>query len=136
MTCEEHINLLYTNGIWSTRKSSIPDLIDPSIAITIGGYLVALSTTGDKLKKVDKPDLSVFMDLGLHADAFVPSPTVLNQPVKDLQSRCDEIGLVPFSEPTPLHVLMAEFARTPPEVYRRTLVAWLRQYAERLPQVG
>ncbi len=84
LTCKKHINLLHTNRIWSTRKSGIPDLMDPSIAITIGSYLVALSTTGDKLEKVDEPNLSVFIDLGLHADAFVPSPTVLNQPMKDL----------------------------------------------------
>ncbi len=110
--------------------------MDPSIVITIGGYLVALSVAGDKLKKTDEPIQNVFKDPGLHAEAFVPSPTIFNQPVKDLQSRCNEIGLVPFGEPALLHILMAEFARTPPETYRETLVAWLRQYAGMLPQVG
>ena len=125
LTCEQHINLIYANGIWSMRRSGILNLMDPSIAITIGGYLVAMSEVGDKLKKKDESIQNSFTDPRLEAGAFVLSLAVLNQPVKDLQSRCDEIGLVPFGELALLHVLIAEFARTPQETYRETLVAWL-----------
>ncbi len=36
-----HINLIHTNGIWSTRCSGVPDLWDPAIVFVIGHYLAA-----------------------------------------------------------------------------------------------
>ena len=106
-----HLNIIHSNGVWTTR-TGIPNLQDLSVAITLGGFLVVTEVLVNTLKKKMKDcDSNVFLDHMQVYQNFVLSPVVLNQPVQDLQSQCDEIGLVPFGEAMPLHVLLAEFAR-------------------------
>ena len=37
-----HLNLIYANGIWMTRRNAIPDLCDPVIILAIGHFMAAL----------------------------------------------------------------------------------------------
>ena len=65
----------------------IPNLQNPSVAITLGGFLVATEVVDGTLKKKMKDcDSNVFLDPRHVYQNFVPSPVVLNQPVQDLQS--------------------------------------------------
>ena len=129
LVCERHVNLIHANGIWTTRHTGVLDLCDPAIAITIGGFLVALVYESEKTqKKIQDLPQSPFKDPKVNCRAFVPSPAVLNQPVKKLKEWCDEIGLVTFGESSPLHALLAEFAYLPIGSYRPLLISWIHQY--------
>ena len=131
-----YLNIIHSNGVWTTRRTGIPNLQDLSVAITLGGFLVATEVQVDFMKeKVKVGDSNIFLDPIQVYQNFVPSPVVLNQPVQDLQLRCDEIGLVPFGEAMPLHVLLAEFARFHVSEYHAQLVAWLHQYRSSLNSV-
>ncbi len=133
LVCEAHVNLIHANGIWTTRCTGVPDLHDPAIAITIGGFLVACMTEGDKaMKKKQDLSQSPFQDPIVHYKDFVPSPAVLNQLVKNLKEQCDEIGLVTFGELLPLHVLLAEFAHLPIAQYRPLLISWICQHVSEI----
>lgn len=48
-------------------------------------------------------------------DSFVPSPSLLNQPVKDVQEKCEEVGIVPFGMAVPLQDLLADVLQLPHE---------------------
>ena len=87
LAADIHLNIIHSNGVWTTRKTGIPNLQDPSVAITLGGFLVATEVVDGTLKKKMKDcNSNVFLDPRHVYQNFVPSPVVLNQPVQDLQS--------------------------------------------------
>ena len=135
LTTRTHLNIIHVNGVWTTRMAGIPDLQDPSIAVTLGGFLVVTEAATDAKKKKKIDNLDNFSDPRQVCQNFVPSPIVLNQLVQDLQSQCDDIGLVPFGESTPLYVLLAEFVRLSIAEYHPQLVAWLQHFRSSLNPV-
>ncbi len=68
-------------------------------------------------------------------DRFAVVPDVLNKPVKNVQEKCEEIGLILFGEEVALTVLLAELLHIPHDQYRLLLVEWLQLYEAMLPQV-
>ncbi len=134
-----HLNLIHANGIWTMRRSTIPDLWDPVIVFALG-YFMAMPEVGvpdpDTDKKVDSLEVDLhFGDLWQVLDNFVPSPPKLNRPVQDLSACCDEVGLVPFGEPTCIQDLLADLVPLPQSEYQQSFVTWLRHCAVHLPPV-
>ncbi len=110
-----HINLIHTNGIWSTRCSGVPDLWDPAIVFVIGHYLAALAvqmhkeegtvkTAGKTLDESLMNRFTMPMDI---LECFVPRPPTLNRPVQSMADKCEEFGLAVFGEVVPMQDLLA-----------------------------
>ena len=83
----------------------------------------------------EKPPLSEamhypeqFSDPLDNLDHFVPSLPNLNHPVKSLEDKCNEIGLITFGEPVPLQELLADLVQLPSVSYRLSLMSWLHTH--------
>ena len=100
---DQHLNVIHRNGIWCTRHSYIPNLEDAVIILILGSYLASppVSTVNKCPKSGVKWGLQNFFD------QLVPSPFVLNHPVRDVSMRCDEIGLTWTGDPVPLQQILA-----------------------------
>ena len=121
----------------------MPNLQDPVVVLTLGAVLVAPSAVGDGCKK-EKPvqvDHLFYVTIqnmpapDMILERFAVVPDVLNKPVKNIQEKCEEIGLVLFGEEAPLNVLLAELLCILYDQYQLLLVEWLQFYERLLPQV-
>ncbi len=81
-----HLNLIHLNGIWSTRRSGIPDLHDTVIVFVLDYYLAVPSVqlvkgmcNKDKLSTSEnRLELDCFSDPLDYLEQFVLSPPNLN----------------------------------------------------------
>ena len=92
-----HLNLIHTNGIWSTRCSGVPDLQDPAIVFVIGHYLATpaiqilkeedtVKTAG---KTLDESLMNQFANPSDVLEYFVPRLPTMNRPVCSVADKCD-----------------------------------------------
>ncbi len=137
------MNLIHSNGIWSTRRSSIPNLCDPMIIFVLDYYLAVPSVHIDvgvcKKDKLSMPGTVYhpkhFGDPLDNLDHFVPSLPNLNYPIKSLEDKCNEISLVTFGNPVLLQELLADLVQVLHESYRASLMSWLHMHQINLPPI-
>ena len=95
---DQHLNIIHGNRIWCTRHLCIPNLEDIVIILILGSYLAS-----PPVSVVNKcPKSGVKWGLQNFFDQWVLSPFVLNCPIRDVSTRCDEIGLMQTGDPVPL----------------------------------
>ncbi len=122
---DQHLNIVHGNGIWCTRYSCILNLEDTVIVLILGSYLASPS-----MSTVNKcPKSGVKWGLQNFFDKLVPSPFVLNHPVRDISTRCDKIGLTQTGDPMPLQQLLAGIMHG---AYRDDLADWIIEYKSHL----
>ena len=105
-----HINLIHTNGIWSTRCSGILDLWDPAIVFVLSHYLatptVHLCKDESVVKRTEKTlDESMLSRFAIPAnviECFVLRLPTLNRLVCSVADKYEEFGLAVFGETIPL----------------------------------
>ncbi len=117
----------------------MPNLQDPVIVLTLSAVLAAPSVVGDGQEK-EKSEQFYDAIQNMPApdailDRFAVVPDVLNKLVKNIQEKCEEIGLALFGEEVALTVLLAKLLRIPHDQYWLLLVEWLQFYEKLLPQV-
>ncbi len=121
----QHLNLVHGDGIWCMRRSCIPNLEDSVVVLVLGSYLASPAMTTIRAR----PKSCVKWGLLDFAETLVPSPFVLNQPVKSVNEWCDEVGLLACGEPEPLQQLLANVMKGP---YREDLANWILEYKSHL----
>ena len=120
----KHINLVDGNGVWTTRHTAIPDLLDAAIVFMLTGYLFSPSVgaaTKSQQAHVAWPSPADFLVLSL----MVPYLCVFNDPVRDMMDWCSDMDLQLCTELTPIHMLLQEVIG---EQYHTDLAAWLIEY--------
>ncbi len=101
----QHLNIVHSNGIWTTRRSVIPDLHDLVLVLTLTGYLFGLSV--EKTKEWERGSTGLIWPLLVDGLLdMIPVPFVLNQPIKDLQEWCQEMDLAPDGHPELIHNIL------------------------------
>ncbi len=138
-----HLNLIHSNGIWSTRRSSIPDLCNPVIIFVFDHYLAAPGIhmvmgecEKDKLSTLETVyHPKCFGDPLDNLDHFIPSLPNLNHPIKSLEDKCDEISLITFGDPALLQELLADLVQVSHKSYRASLMSWLHMHQANLPPI-
>lgn len=63
---------------------------------------------------------------------FTCQPFALRHPVRDVVSRCNDIGITTMGSPRPMQHLLAELCGLPTIQYRIHLVAWLKKNIHKL----
>ncbi len=125
--CQEHLNLVHGNGVWTTRTTGMPDLHDVVIVLTLDKFLASphvcvVQQLSKSAVKWGLPDS--------WASDFVQTPCVLNSPICDLDLHLAEIGLVPSAAgPQPLHQILATLMGGD---YHDDVADWILEYKSSL----
>ncbi len=117
-----HINVVHRDGIWTMHCMAIPDLQDLTMVFILGYYM---ATSGSPSTKSSKKLTHNWLEYQDSLPHMVPYPCVLNKPVVDLISSCDEIGLEPEGELLPLSDVLSQIAG---EKYHDDLVTSIQMY--------
>ncbi len=121
----QHLNIVHGNGIWCTQHSCIPNLEDAVVILILCSFMAS-----PPMSKVNThPKSGVKWGLQNFTDRLVPSPFILNHPVKDIHARCNEIGLTWTGDPVPLQQLLAGIMYSS---YREDLTDWIMEYKSHL----
>lgn len=118
----QHVNVVHSDGVWTTRRSVIPDLHDPTIVLMLNSYLFSPAVSRVQEKHVTH--LAWPTPAELISD-LVPFMCMLNSPVKDIQTHCYEMDLASCGTLETLHVLLQNLMGGP---YHDDLMAWLQEY--------
>ena len=131
---KQHVNLIHTSRIWTSRHSEITVLTDASILMIIGCFLVT-SKIEQLLIKDDPMYAKMFSNPQLAQTSFVEHPSALSDPVIDLKARMEEIGLEGSGGVQPLQDILAELWECETSVFRVQLCNWLQYWSSDLPIV-
>ena len=101
------------------HPTAIPDLQDPTVVFILGYYMAASGCPSSKSSKKSMQNWLEYHDSIPH---MVPYPCVLNRPVVNLNACCDEIGLEPEGDPSPLFNILLWIAG---ENYHDDLMPWI-----------
>ena len=124
-----HLNCVHDNGIWMSHTSKAPDLRDTLLVITETHFLAVTSQTRC-LTKMEIHD--GFCNPDDTCARFTYKPFILWHPVKDVKSRCSDIGITTIGSPHPMQHLLVELCGLPTIQYRIHLVAWLKRNIAKL----
>ncbi len=105
-----HLNCVHDNSIWTSHAFETPDLWDVLLVITETHFLAVKSQT-QWLTKMEIHDR--FCDPDVTSARFTCRPFVLCYPVKDMASRCANIGITTMGTPRPAQHLLAELCGLP-----------------------
>ncbi len=86
---DQHLNLVHGDGIWCTQHSCILNLEDAVVVLVMGLFMASPSMT----TLCSRPKSCIKWGLQDFSANLVPSPFVLNQPVKNVTEQCDEVRL-------------------------------------------
>ncbi len=105
-----HLNILYMTGIWTTRCSEITVLTDPTVVYIVCCFLAmpAMWLVLDKDKSTDSEYFTPYVAPVENQHKFITIPLVLNDPVIDIVSWLNEIGLKGLGVSRPLQNVFAD----------------------------
>ena len=102
-----HLNIIHTRGIWTSHRSDITVMSDPTIVYVLRCFV---STPAMHLIDPDKDQSSnpeyvfLFRHLAETQENYITIPCVLHKPVLNVQERLDKTGLKRLSDPTPFRI--------------------------------
>ncbi len=118
----EHINMVHGDGIWTTCHAAVPNLQDLAVVFILGYYMAAFGCPPSESSKKLTWNWLEYHD---SIPQMVPYPCVLNRPVVNLDACCNEIGLEPEGDPSPLFDILSWIAG---ENYCGDLMPWIRMH--------
>ena len=133
-----HINLLHTGGLWTTRESETVMITDLTIVYILRCFLSTPAmhlSTPDKNASTDSEYVAPFFNPLETEKAYITIPQVLNNPVHDMISRLDKVGLTSISTVKPLQCLLADSLQCPVDTFCTMMVNWLGQVSSSVPMV-
>ncbi len=131
---QQHVNLIHTSGIWTSRCSKRTVLTDTLILMIIGCFLVTSKMEHSPIKE-DPIYAKMFTDPHLTQTAFVEHLHALSDLVIDLKARMEEIGLEKSGNVRPIQEILAELWDCETSVFQAQLCNWLQYWSSELPIV-
>ncbi len=126
-----HVNIIHGDCIWTTLGTAIPDFWNPAIIFVLRYYMVApaCQLIGSPKKKSTQSSRG-WLDYHELLPRFVLYPCVLNGLVKNIEDRCEDLGLQPENVPQPIQVLLEDISS---QNYREDLILWIKSWWRQLP---
>ncbi len=88
-----HLNILHTSGVWTSRRNDITVLMDASVVLVVNCALFTPKMSHNAIKKCDDKYVELLCDPRPSLQNFVSMPRILNNPVHDVAEYIEEIGL-------------------------------------------
>ncbi len=91
-----HLNIVHAKGIWTSRKSDIVVLTDPTVVFVVYCFIASPAmhlTSPSKDSDLDPDFVTPFLDPWDTENSFVTILQVLNDPVCDIAMRLNKTGL-------------------------------------------
>ncbi len=89
----QHLNIVHSNGVWSSRKSEITVLTDATIMLIVNCFLLSLAMQWCNAMKEDPLYIQPLCDPCETQSCYVIMPKILNRPVHDVNDCLQEIGM-------------------------------------------
>ncbi len=132
--CQQHLNVLHPREIWTSRRSEIVVLMDATITLVVGCFLLSL-----KMECFSAKDDSFYIkplhDLCLVQDSFMVMLCTLNKPAMDVQGHLDETGLYVTSPPMLLQEILASLMECSVVDFYEQICRWLHDNATHVPMI-
>ncbi len=89
-----HLNVIHRDGVWTIRRTAVPDFCNPAIVFVLGYYMAAPACQQLQVSPHKKSaKIRGWLDYHASLPDFVPYPCVLNGPVKSPDECCEDLGL-------------------------------------------
>ncbi len=125
---KQHLNVLHTSGIWTSRHSDITVLTDASVVLILNCCLVTKWMSRDEILKRDDEYTEQLCDPHQCLQNYIHMPWILNDPVKNISEWMDEIGLCQMRPDAPIQEYLASLLEWDVSDFRQQLVRWIQQY--------
>ena len=125
VACKQHLNLVHSNGIWTTQSLENPDLYNTTVIFSEHYFHSTQSLLPPLTKSEMKGALCNPWDTALR---FEPYPVVLNHPVRSVWEQYKEIDIIPIGPLQPIQCLLAQLFSLKPIKYRLMIVGWIRKH--------
>ncbi len=116
---KSHLNILHASGVWTSCHSNITVLTDASsIVLVVNCTLHIGKMTREAIKKHNDKFVEMLCDPRPTLADFASLPRILNNPVKDIPDRMEEIGLKEKQADAPIQNYLAFLLECDMAAYR------------------
>ena len=120
---QQHINLVHSDGVWTSHKSDITVLTDASIVLVLDCFLHTRKMSRLAVEKADPDYTTLLCDPKKTLHSFTRIPKVFNCLVKDIAITLDDKGLHQVGETKSLQELLSSLHSCEVQVFREQLCA-------------